>query len=154
MDKVCEKLLKQPARNKSKVERIQDVINGARAGNRKVHFVTLMKLGHLKHTELAEHLKNGGRVVLCGDSFEDDTDGYAVFTEQRPSTSHTTAAKVLNTTSQLPSMSKEANVGVPAYTQDKMSDASRLHEVPETECPTVWIKLNIGDPMVPLERNL
>ena len=75
-----------------------------------------------------------------------------------------TAAKVLDTVLRVPGMSGEANDAVSAYTQVKMSDASRLLARPVTECPTVWIGLprnrrpkhldNIDDPMVPWERNL
>ena len=74
-----------------------------------------------------------------------------------------TAAKVLDTISRLPGMLGEASDAVSAYTQVKMSDAPRLLELPETECPTVWIRLprncrpkhwdNIDDQMVRLERN-
>ena len=61
-------------------------------------------------------------------------------------------------------MSGEANDVVSAHTLVKMSDASRLLELPETECPTVWITLprhrrpkhwdNTDDPVVPFKRNL
>ena len=51
-----------------------------------------------------------------------------------------------------------------AHTQVKLEDAPRLLKIPKSECPDVWIRLprhkwpkfwaNIGDPVVPLERNL
>ena len=44
-----------------------------------------------------------------------------------------TAAKELDTISQLPAMSGEVIDAVSAYTQVKVSDASRLLEFPETE---------------------
>ena len=52
-----------------------------------------------------------------------------------------TAAEVLDTISQLPGMSGEANNAVSAHALVKMSDASRLLEILETDCPTVWIWL-------------
>ena len=38
-------------------------------------------------------------------------------------------------------MSREANDAVSEYTRVKMSDASRLPKLPETECPTIGFKL-------------
>ena len=118
-----------------------------------------MDFCHLKHSELAELLrKYKGSVVLRGDGVKDDTGGFAVFTEQGPPASHMTAANVLDTTSRLPGLSGEVNDAVSAYTQVKMSDASRSHKRQETECPTVWMRLlrnrrpkhwdNIDDPLV------
>ena len=104
-----------------------------------------------------------GRAVLRGDSVKDDTGGYAVYTEQGASASHMTGDKVLDTITRLPGMSGKANAAVSAHTQVKISDASRLLELPETACPTFWIKLPrnrrpkhwdiIDDTMFPLERN-
>ena len=85
-------------------------------------------------------------MVLRGDSVKDDTGGCAVFTEQGASASHMTAAEVLDTISQLPGMSGEANDAVSAHAQVKMSDASRLLEILETDCPTVWIWLPRNSP--------
>ena len=46
-----------------------------------------MDICHLKNAEL-EHQKYKGRVVLRGDIVKDDSGSYAVFTEQRSSSSH------------------------------------------------------------------
>ena len=55
-----------------------------RTKDAKVHFVSLMDLCHLKNAELeAKHQKYKERVVLRGDIVKDDSDSYAVFTEQR-----------------------------------------------------------------------
>ena len=78
-----------------------------------------------------------GRVVLRGRSVVDETGGFAVLTEQGAPASHISAAEVLDTISQLPGISGDANGAVSAYTQVKMSDAFRLLEVLETGCPTV-----------------
>ena len=74
-----------------------------------------------------------------------------------------TAAKVPETVSRLPGMSGEVNDAISAYSEVKMSDASRLLKLPETDCPTDWIRLprnrrpkhwsKIDDTMVQLERN-
>ena len=93
-------------------------------------------------------------MVLCGDNVEDDTGGYAVFTEQAAPASHKTAGKVVDTMLQV-WRSKRCCFRV----QAKISDASRLLKLPETECPTVWVQLprqrrpelwdDIDDSMVP-----
>ena len=63
-----------------------------------------------------------------------------------------------------PDCDGQAADAVSAYTQVKLEDAPRLHRIPESECPDVWICLprhkwpkswaNIEDAVVPLERNL
>ena len=53
-------------------------------------------------------------MVLCGDNVEDDTGGYAVFTEQAAPASHKTAGKVVDTMPQLLGTSGEANDAVSA----------------------------------------
>ena len=96
---------------------------------------------------------------------KDESGCEAVFAEQSPSASPVTRAKVLHAISRLPRMAGEANDAISAYTQVKMKDASssRLLSFPQTECPTVWIRLprdrrqadfhQINDPVVPLESS-
>ena len=79
-----------------------------------------------------------GRVVLRGDIVTDDSGAYAVFTEQRPSASQMTSAKVMDIISRLPRCSGQAADAVSAYTQVKMEDVQIFGYVP----------------VVPLERNL
>ena len=68
----------------------------------------------------------------------------SVLTEKKEaSASHMTAAKVLDTISQLPGMSGVANDAVSAYTQVKLSDSSILLKLPETECPTVFLETDV-----------
>ena len=99
-DRQWNKLQKLPAWSTSKDKSEQDVINEAKVNNRKVHFATVMDACHLKHSELAEHLRiNKGSVVLRGETVNDDTGVYAVFTEQGSSASLMTAAKVLDSIS-------------------------------------------------------
>ena len=74
-------------------------------------------------------------------------------------------AKVLDTISRLPRYVRGSSTMLfSAYNHVKMSDASRLVELPETGWPTVPVRLpqirrpnhrdNIDDPVVPLKRNL
>ena len=131
----------------------------------KVHVALLMDICHLKNAELeAKHQKYKGRVVLRGDTVEDDSGSYAVFTEQGSSASQMTAAKVMDIISRLPCCAGQAADAASAYTQVKMKDAPKLLKNPKSECPDIWIRLprhkwpkswsSMEDPVVPLDRNL
>ena len=75
-----------------------------------------------------------------------------------------TAAKVMDGIARLPGCAGQAADAVSAYTQDKMEDEPALFEIPESECPDIWIRLprhewpkswsSMEDSVVPLERNL
>ena len=74
--------------NLTTVRSKKEVIDEARTKGAKVHFAALMDICHLKNAELeAKHQKYKGRVVLRGDIVKDDSDSYAVFTEQGSSAS-------------------------------------------------------------------
>ena len=93
VDKGWEKLEKISAWNQTKVRSKKEVIEEARASRATVHFASLMDICHLKNAELeAKHQKYKGRVVLRGDIVKDDSGSYAVFTEQRSSTSQVRTA--------------------------------------------------------------
>ena len=108
--------------------------------------------------------KYKGRVVFRGDIVKDDSGFYAVFTEQGPSASQMTAAKIMDIISRLPGCDGQAADAVSACTQVKMEDAPKLLKIPESECPDIWIRLprhkwpkswsNMEHPVVLLERNL
>ena len=95
---------------------------------------------------------------------KDDSGSYAVFTEQEPSASQMTAAKIMDIISRLPGCAGQPADAVSADTQVKMEDAPKLLKVPKSECPDIWIRLprhkwpkswsSIEEPVVPLERNL
>ena len=117
-----------------------------------------MDICHLKNAELeAKHQKYEGRVVLRGDIVK-------VFTEQGPSASQMTAAKIMFFISILPGCDGQAADAVSDITQVKMEDAHKLLKIPKSECPDIWIRLprhkwpkswsSMEDPVVPLERNL
>ena len=78
----CEKSLEKKGGNQRGTEKQQQV-----------HFVSLMDLCRLKNSELEPQFqKHKGRVVLGGDSVNDDFGAYAVFTEQGLLASQMTAA--------------------------------------------------------------
>ena len=112
----------------------------------------------------AEHQNYKGRVVLRGDIVKDDSGSYAVFTEQGPSASQMTAAKIMDIISRLLGFDGQAADAVSTYTHVKMKDAHKLLKIPNRKCPDIWILLprhkwpkswsNMEDPVIPLERNL
>ena len=89
-----------------------------------------MDICHLKYAELeTKHQKYKGRVVLRGDIVKDDSESYAVFTEQGSSASQMTAAKIMDIISRLSGCDGQAADTVSAYTQVK-EDAHKLgHEL-------------------------
>ena len=95
-----------------------------------------------KNAELEpELLKKKGRVVLRGDKAKDDSGAFAVFTEQGPSASQMTAAKIMDVIARLPGCDGQAADAVSDYTQIQLEDASKLLKTPKSECPDVWIRL-------------
>ena len=86
-----------PAWQLTKVRNKKKVIDEARNEGRTVHFASSMDICHLKNAELeTKHQKYKGRVVLQGDIVKDDSNSYAVFTEQGSSASQMTTAKVMD----------------------------------------------------------
>ena len=61
------------------------------------------------------------------------------FTEQGPSASQTTAAKVMDIISRLPGCAGLAADAVSACTQVRMEDASKLLKIPKSECPDGFV---------------
>ena len=124
VEREWEKLEKIPAWQLTKVRNLKEVIEEARKNDRKAHFASLMDFCHLKNSELEpQYQKYKGRVVLRGDIVKDDSGSYAIFTEQGPSASQMTAAKVTDIKSRLPGCSGQAADAVSAKTQVKMEDA-------------------------------
>ena len=106
-----------------------------------------------------------GRVELWSYFVKDDSDSYAVFTEQDTSASQMTAAKVMDVIARQPGCAGQTADAVSAYIQVKMEDAPWIIIIPKSECPEIWIRLSRHkwpkswssteeDPVVPLERNL
>ena len=68
---------KLSAWNLTEVRSKKKVIDEARTSGAKVHFASLMDIGHLKNAELeATHPKYKGRVVLRGDIVKDNSGSY------------------------------------------------------------------------------
>ena len=86
-----------------------------------------MDLCHLKNADLEPKFqKHDGRVVLRGDTVEDDSGSYAAFTEQGSSAPQMAAAKVMDVIARLPGCAGQAAHAVSAETQVKMEDAPSL----------------------------
>ena len=129
-DKEWEKMEKISAWNLTKVRSKKEVIDEARTSGATVHFASLMDICHLKNAQLeAKHQKYKGRVVLRGDIVKDDSGSYAVFTDQGPSASQMTAAKVMDIISRLPGCAGQAADAVYAYTQKKKEDDLKLLKI-------------------------
>ena len=112
-----------------------------------------------------KHPKYKGRIVLRGDIVTDDSGSHAVFTEQGPSSSQMTAAKVMDIISRLPACAGQAADAVFAYSQVKKGGCSQIiqkfqyrnvqtfrfvyHDTNGQNHGPVW-KITV----VPLERNL
>ena len=95
----------------------------------KVHFASLLDICHLKNAELeAMYQKYKGRVVLRGDIVKDDSESYAVFTEQGSSASQMTAAKVMDIISRLPGCAGQAADAVSAFSQVKNGECTQITE--------------------------
>ena len=127
----------------------------AKTSDAKVHFASLMDICHLKNAELeAKHAKYKSQIVLQGDIVKDDSGSYAVFTEQRSSTSKMTAAKIMDIISRLFGCAKQAADAISTYTQLKMEDAHKLlskigvskHLDSSTTTQMAWIMVQYGRP--------
>ena len=134
VDKEWEKLVKISAWNLTKVRSKKEVIEEARTAGAAVHFASLMDICHLKNAELgAKHQKYKGRVVLRGDIVKDNSESYAVFTEQGSSASQMTAAEIMDIIFRLPGCDGQAADAVSASTQVKkrrtLPDCSRFRSV-------------------------
>ena len=127
VDKEWKKLETIPAWIPEKARSKKEVILEAHRDKKKVHFVSLMDICHLKNAELEPKLqKSQGRIGPRGGLVKDDSGAYAVFTEQGSSASQMTAAKIMDVIAKLPDCEGQATDAVSAYTQVKMEDASRI----------------------------
>ena len=142
VDKTWEKLEKMPTWQLDKVKSKRDFILEAHKEKNKVHFASLMVICHLQNEELeSKHRKYTGRVVLRGDIVTGDSGAYAVFTEQGSSASKMTAAKAMHVIARLPGCAGQAADAVSAYTRVKTEDVPTLVNIPNSECPDIWIRL-------------
>ena len=99
-----------------KSQKQKDVIAEARSDGRKLHFVSLVDLCHLKNSELNHNFRNI------------KVESYSEVTE------------VMDIISRQPGCDGQAADAVSAYTQVRMEDAPALLKIPKSECPDVWIR--------------
>ena len=160
VEKEWEQMEKITAWQLTKVRNQKEVIAEARNKGRKVHFASLMDLCHLKNSEMEpQYQKYKGSVVLRGDIVKDDSVSIAVFTEQGPSASQMTAAKVMDIISRLPGCAGQAADAVSAYgrcidviKKSKVRMSRYLDASTDAQVAKSWSSME--DPFVPLERNL
>ena len=92
--------------------------NEAARTGKNVHFGDLMRLCHVKHSELEEKYRSlKGRIVFRGDNVRDESGHLAVFSEQGTSASHLAAAKLLNAIARMPENDGQDSDATGAYTQ-------------------------------------
>ena len=84
---------------------------------------------------------------------KDGSGAYTVFTEQGPSASQMTAAKVMDVIARLPGCAGQAADAVSAYTQVQMEDAPTLLKIPKSECPYIYIYMDTSS-MTQYGKNL
>ena len=82
--------------------------------------------------------KYKGRAVSRGDNVKEHEDYQAVFTTQGTSVSQMTTETFLDTIGRLPGMSGNVDDVLSGNTYVLMSDASRLLNLFEKECPQIW----------------
>ena len=107
-----------PAWQLDRVKGKEEIILEAQWDNEKVHFATLMDICHLKNADIEPKFqKRQGRVALRGDTSEDDSEVYAVSTEQGSSSSQKTAVKVMDVIARLPDCAGQEADSTSAYIQ-------------------------------------
>ena len=93
VDKEWDKLADKKAWILESVREYEHVRKEATSNGKTVHFGDLMRLCHVKHSELAEKYHSFKvRVVFSGDNVRDESGYLAVFSEQGTSASHLAAA--------------------------------------------------------------
>ena len=79
--------------------------------------------------------------MFNGDIVKEDSGNYAVFSVQRASASHMTAARVLDVISRLPGCSGQASDAVSAHTEFERKDGPELLHLQEEDWPKIWMRL-------------
>ena len=116
------KLEKIPEWQLTKIRNQKEVIDEARKEGKTVNFASLMDVCPLKNSELEPQFQKHKKVELYSevDIVKDDSESYAVFTEQGSSASLMTAAKEMDIISRLPGCAGQAADAVSACTQVKV----------------------------------
>ena len=139
VDKEWKKLETLPAWLWDKMKSKKEVILEAHRDKKKVHFASLTDICHIKNAELEpKYQKYKGRVVLRGDLVKDDSGAHAALTEQPPSASQMTAAKVMDVIAGRPDCAGQA---ADAVSQGRMEDAPKLLKIPRSQRPNARTRL-------------
>ena len=119
------------------------------------HFGNLLRLCHVKHSELeAIFHRYKGRVVFRGDDVEDQTTDQAVFSEQGTSASHLCAAKIVDAISRMPGCDGGDSDATGAYTQALHRGTKTYVFIPRDKWPKSWHNMGLVRPVVELRLNL
>ena len=106
---------------KGDVREYDDVRRDALRNNTQVHFGRTFGFVVIKHSELEKkHWVPKGRVVFIGNRVADQSGFAALFSEQGSSSSHLTAANLLDAIGHMPGMCVENADATGAYTQSPM----------------------------------
>ena len=104
-----------------------------------VHFGDLMRLCHIKHSELAAALQSyKGRIVFRGDNIKDETGYLAVFSEQGTSASHLGAAKFLDAIARMPGNDGAYSDARGAYHQTELQGVDTYVSLPRDKWKPEW----------------
>ena len=154
VDKEWDKLADKKAWILESVREYEDVSKEATSKGKTVHFGDLMRLCHVKHSELAEKYHSfKGRVVFRGDNVRDESGHLAVFSEQGTSASHLAAAKFLDAIARMPENDGQDSDATGAYTQAEHAGAETWVHLPRDKWPKSWHS-KYNRPVVRLRLNL
>ena len=119
----------------------EDILEAQRDKS-KVNFAALMDLCHPKNAQLEPKFQQfKGRVVLRVDMVKDDSEAYAVFTEQGLSAWQVTTAKVMDVIAILPDCERTSSWRSTSTHSGKNKDAHILVRLPKSACPDIWIRI-------------
>ena len=108
---------------------------------KRVHFATLMDMPPQKMRTWNQNCRSTNAESWSVVILQKTTLEPMQFTEQGSSASQVTAAKKIDVVARLPCGDGQATGAVSACTHVKLEDVPRFVNIPETECPDVWIRL-------------
>jgi hypothetical protein len=139
VDKEWNKLADKKAWILETVREYEQVAAEASRTGKTVHFGDLMRLCHVKQSELAEKYHSfKGRVVFRGDNVRDESGHLAVLSEQGTSASHLAAAKFLDAIARMPDNDGQDSDATGAYTQAEHAGEETWVLLPKDKWPKSW----------------
>ena len=138
VDKEWKKLNDKRAWPYDTVREDAKLVAEAKADNETIHFGELMRLCHVKHSELDAALtlrSYKGRIVFRGDNVKDESGFLAVFSEQGTSASHLAAAKFLDAIARMPDCDGIDDDATGAYTQAEHAREETYVFIPRDNWP-------------------